>query len=324
MTVNPANDAPEVDVSGVVTTTLAEDTSLNVGPIVVKDLDAADDPLWRGQVTLAVNHGTLTLPSAMTSAQLPLSGQLAFSASGTDADGSGSVAPEAGAFGHGRDRRQRADVGRGQRQIDPRQRRDCGRDRLECGPRDGWPLIDLGASYTVDVLQLWNFNVAGLESYGTSSFDLWVGDSPATMTRVLDNETLARAVAGDTDYLGQTFRFRRGDRSGGPDGTGRRKRRGDGPLTTWLEGRYLFLGDLQGTVGGGHVGLSGLRLYGRAAAAPDLVFVTGNGDSDATLTIQGSLADLNAALASVTYAPNKGLQLGQPGSRCRPTWCRTC
>jgi VCBS repeat-containing protein len=175
-------------------------------------------------------------------------------------------------------------------------------------------LIDLGAAYTVDVLQIWNMNLAGLESYGTSTFDLWVGDNPTTLTRVLNDEPLARALAGDVNYLGQAFRFsgatapvipaELGDESGGvTDLSG-----------IVIEGRYLFLGDLRGTAGGGHVGLSEVRLYGRDAAAEDLVFVTGDGKDDATVTFRGTMAALNAALDGVVYTPNVNYNSGNPNA----------
>jgi hypothetical protein len=173
-------------------------------------------------------------------------------------------------------------------------------------------LIDLGAAYRLEVMQLWNFNVAGLESYGTSQFDLWIGDDPAALIRVLDNEPLARAVPGDSNYLGQTFLFsdttpatvpvELGDESGGVT-----DRRGI-PVYT----RYLFLGDLRGTSGSGRVGLSEIRLYGRDPAEEQLVFLNGNGIDVRTVTFRGTMQALNAALDGITYTPDPDYNSGNP------------
>jgi hypothetical protein len=308
VTVLPKNDPPTVDISGAAGAVLDEDTSLVLGPIVVGDIDAADDPLWQGQVTLSVSNGTLTLPAALTTDQLTLTG------TGKNADGSGNPPamanrPASAAFdGSGLE-------------LDSVSGRLLHRGDESGGPvawsiaqETGGLLIDLGASYKVDLLQIWNFNVAGLESYGTNNFDLWVGDSPANLTRVLDNEPLARAVPGDVNYLGQTFLFsdatlpiippELGDESGGVT-----NRSG-----IMLEGQYLFIGDLRGTPGGGHVGLSELRLYGRATGTQDLVFVTGDGKGDATVTFRGTMAALNAALDGITYTPNPDYNSGNPNA----------
>jgi len=312
VTVGPKNETPTVDISGVTETDLDEDTSLVLGPIVVGDPDQADDPLWQGQVTLTAANGTLTLPAALTTAQLPRAGTAVVT--GQNADGSGNVAAEAG-------RSAEAAFDGSGLTLDPVSGRlihgsdeSGGAIAWSVAQETGGYLIDLGAAYRVDLLQIWNFNVAGLESYGTSRFDLWVGDSLTALTRVLDNEPLARAAAGDANYQGQTFLFsgatnalippELGDESGGVT-----NRAG-----TALQGRYLFVGDLQGTAGSGHVGLSEIRLYGRDPAEEQLVFVAGDGQDDSTIRIRGNMTALNAALAQITYTPNPDYNSGNPNA----------
>jgi hypothetical protein len=241
VTVLPKNDPPTVDLSGALGAALDEDTSLVLGPIAVSDLDEPDDPLWQGQVTLSVSHGTLTLPDALTIGQLPLTGPAELMA--TNADGSGNLDSDPG-------RPLSALFDGSGLALDPVSGQWIHGSDESDGPiawsvaqETAGVLIDLGAVYRVEAMQLWNFNVAGLESYGTSQFDLWIGDAPAALIRVLDDEPLARAVPGDSNYLGQTFLFsdttpatvpvELGDESGGVT-----DHRGI-PVYT----RYLFLGE---------------------------------------------------------------------------------
>jgi VCBS repeat-containing protein len=310
VTVLPKNDPPTVDLSGALGAVLDEDTSLVLGPIALGDPDEPDDPLWQGQVTLSVSHGTLTLPDALTIGQLPLDTPAALAA--TNADGSGSLASDPGrplsALFDGSGLALDAVSGR----LIHRSDESGGPIAWSVAQETAGVLIDLGASYRVDVLQLWNFNAAGLESYGTSQFDLWMGDDPAALIRVLDNEPLARAVPGDANYLGQTFLFsgatlpivpvELGDESGGVTN------HSGIPLYT----RYLFLGDLRGTPGVGRVGLSEIQLYGRDPAEEQLVFLNGNGIDVRTVTFRGTMQALNAALDGITYTPDPDYNSGNP------------
>ena len=170
------------------------------------------------------------------------------------------------------------------------------------GSTDGWSLrqesggllIDLGAVYKIDVLQIWNFAAAGLEAYGPAHFDLWVSSDAAPpadtslMTPVLDDEPLARAASGDLNYFGETYLFSGATATVIPDELADENGGPSDRSSLAVVGRYLFLGDLQGLPGVGHVGLSEVRVYGRPVTAPDLVFVQGDGrGGERTLSFQG-------------------------------------
>ena len=97
-------------------------------------------------------------------------------------------------------------------------------------------LLSLDDVYTIDALQIWNFNTTGpggadLTKYGPTSFDIWVSDvdpttNPGSLRLLADDVPLPRAVFGDPDYQGETFLLSAGtanlvaselgDETGGP------------------------------------------------------------------------------------------------------------
>jgi hypothetical protein len=194
---------------------------------------------------------------------------------------------------------------------------------------NGGLMIDLGAIYTIDVMQIWNFNATGLEHYGPTSFDLWISSDgtelPADtsgMTQVLNDVPLNQAtVASDpARYFGETYLFGQvtpeliSPELHDEDGpTSLPLNMGGQPLT--VTARFLYLGDLTGTSdANGHVGLSEVQFYVRPPGSPALGFVQGDGTRNSTLTIEGSVDDLNAALAGIQYFPNPDYNSGNPAA----------
>ena len=317
ITVNPTQDAPVLALT-TPATTMAEDTTAPLGAITVSDVDAklgalTLDPSWRGEVTLTAAHGTLKLPAASTPQYL------AATAIGASADGTQTPAPVV--YG-GRTAAQAVNQALLSKNVG-------GQWVESSAASNGWALsqgtggllLDLGAIYNLDALQVWNFNGSGLTNLDPSQFDLYVSNVapvatlPATgqMTQVntAGSPLLLPVRAASADgYLGETYTF------GGLPGTSISELGDqDGTATTLagtVTGRYLLLAHLSGDLTSGHVGLGAVRAYGRAINAPNLTFSVGNGQGNATMTFQGSLADLNTALASVTYAPNKDYNSGNP------------
>ena len=56
--------------------------------------------------------------------------------------------------------------------------------------------------------------------------------------------------------------------------------------------------------------MSEVRVYGRAVGDANLVFTSGDGLADTTMTFQGPLAALNTALAGLTYTPDLNYNSG--------------
>src|SRR6185295_20380218 len=77
VTVNPVNDAPTLSVPGA--QTIAEDTNLTLGSVVVGDVDAAGNDI---QVSLSAENGTLSLLTTVGSG---------LTADDIDGNGTGSV-----------------------------------------------------------------------------------------------------------------------------------------------------------------------------------------------------------------------------------------
>ncbi|TVS09583.1 MAG: hypothetical protein EA424_26790, partial [Planctomycetaceae bacterium] len=323
ITVLPKQTPPTVDVSAAVGAALDEDTSLVLGPIVVDDVDAATDPLWQGQVTLSVSHGTLSLSQQSTTELIVLPDVSSAAVDGRNANGLGSVLPDGGA---GSDHDQQFAVDGAGLSLNPFgyliHATDDVSKSWRIAQQAGGLMIDLGAIYTIDVMQIWNYAVAGLEHYGPTEFDLWVssvGDSlpisTAGMTRILQNVPLNPASDLDGDgYKGETYLLSGATESQIPLGLGDE----DGIITdlsaTPATGRFFFFGNLQGAPGAGHVGLSEVQFYGRQVGIPGLVFVQGVGMDDTTMTFRGSLADLNAALDGITYTPDPDYNSGNPNA----------
>ena len=200
--------------------------------------------------------------------------------------------------------------------------------QLEPAQQDGAVVIDLGAVYEIDALQVWNFNLTGNDgsgtpyvNYGPTSFTLSAiasGDTlPPTWPASAEVKdaagqplTLSLATApGTAGYKGETYLFNGASQPGDVadrDGTGEAV-----TSETPVVGRYLLLGNLTGTAaGGGHVGLSEVRVYGRALGDPNVVFIGGDGIADQTMDFRGSVSALNNALAGLTYTPNADYNTG--------------
>jgi len=357
LTVTHTQDTPTLDLSATVTDTLDEDDAagLVLGPIVIGDVDAQPtdengdpitgdvvyDPAWEAEVTLSVDHGTLTLDDSLLLAHIdPGAGPIGddvtaaagFGIHGTNADGSGDPAPVA-TFDE-----DSLLTGAGLSLLDFDPDPDVIDERLVHTPgadtswlieqQTGGILIKLDAVYTLDVLQIWNFDTLGAldedqTHFGAQSFDIWVSETGSTaMTQVADDVPLNQATFGDADYQGETYLLsgattnvipsELGDEDGTRDVL---VDAGGDPIA--VEGRWIFLGDLQGFSDGAgtdRVGLSEVRLYGRPQADPDVVFVAGDGQADRTLTMRGSLDDLNAMLADgmVTYHSDPDYNSGVP------------
>lgn len=309
--VNEVNDPPVVT-PPTTAVTITEDESRLFGAIVITDAEAS--AAWRGEMKLTVGHGTLTLPRETTSHVVALPNLTDTGVDGRSANGTGSVAPDGGEGGSfdeilavngaglslnasGKLIHTRADVSASWR----------------LAQQAGGLMIDLGAVYTIDVIQIWNYAVAGWEQYGPSTFDLWVSATGSVlptgtlaMRQVLDNQPLNRASDVDGDgYKGETYLL-----SGNTSVPAALSEIGDedGSVTnlsaTSVSARFLFFGDLQGAAGAGRVGLSELRFYGRQVGAGGLVFMAGDGVDDASITFRGSLGALNATSNGITYTPN--------------------
>ena len=346
VTVDPYQGTTTVSASG------TEDQSLTLPPIVIYDVDAQPtynpagplsqydptvagwsgyDPNWQGQVTLTAANGTLSLPAGARPTLIPLgAGDLLVN--GTNANGTASIAPENGEGGN----RDEDSLGSGDvvtgtvvnshglslnaagQLVHSNGLNDS--TKWSIAQQNGGLMIDLQQVYTIDVMQLWNFNVAALYDYGPLSFDLWVSSGSTLpvgtsgMTKLLTATPLApaSATADAAGYLGETYLFsgaasqvipsELGDANGVDNYSG-----------TTITGRYLFFGNLTGTAAaGGHVGLSEIRLYGRPAGSPNVVYSVGDGVNDPTITITGSLASLNAALSGVVYTPKADYNSGNP------------
>jgi len=327
--VRPIQDTPTIPFLAPVQVA-DEDTSLTLAPTRVFDPDVRStlnlagatvfDPDWRGSLELAVQHGTISLPQTAGPSQIVA----AAGAKGTSASGNVDVAAEnafrSAANAINRSRLNTAEL-------------PWVHSNLESVPNPGnWSLaretgglmIDLGAVYAIDALQIWNFNLQGndasgnpLTNYGPTGFDLYVSSTgnnwptgAAAMTLVAAGVELNRAP-GTAGYVGETYLF--GDEPsarpewGDHDGAAT-------PITdTGITARYLFLGNLQGTnSAGGHVGLSEVQVAGRLVGTPNLVFREGDGVDDRRVRFEGPLDDLNAMLAGITYTGDRDYNSGMP------------
>ena len=329
VTVHPRQDPPEiVSVAGTLVDTavnpidVVEDEVELLPEIVIDDVDATYDLDWIGEVTLSVDHGTITMPDGVVMQLLPRDGGPAFDAQSREFNGSDLPVPPGPDAGNPGNVFSGVGGGLALADLDG----DLIGDTLihDSSPAaPAWQLdqetgglwIDLGDAYFVDVMQIWNFNAEGpagedLTSYGPTTFDLWVSETdPANMNKVATGVTLDRAAFGDPDYLGETFLLsgaganllplELGDENDGV--TTVVDDNGDPSMVT---GRYLFLGNMTGTANdGGHLGLSEIRLYGRLASTPDVRIAIGTGVDDRSVTVRGSRDALNELMDATGGTP---------------------
>ena len=259
-------------------TTVDEDGSLTITGIAIDDLDNLGSALGNSnnievEVTVTVQHGTLTLPAASKPQAVGI-----VSINATNALGIPNPPPD----GTGGSRHEDYLVDGSGLTGDSNPRTDyLVHSAIGLNDFTKWSvsgnkaglMIELNDEWTIDVLQLWNFNAQSYVSYGTNRFELYVSSSLTRPAGAINDaadgrhgsDPLAAGPSGVADYLGQTYLLavrppplpgRLGDQDGSHPAQ---------PIA--VTGRWLLL-VAEDTDGTGHVGLSEIGLYGRRPVRP--------------------------------------------------------